>query len=460
MVKEVSKKLSSSIPYRLGLLFTLIYLICYTIGALLFYASMQRGILDQVDQDLVGRYENLQNVFKQSGMEGVAEVCRLDGLNNPMQHGVGFELSGPNGEVFDGNISGFGRENGFYNVNGKTLGFGEEQNYRFYTNDLGDNHLTLAVNQNLLDDLRKNSISSFFLTFILTTILALLSCIFLANRSHARVRKLASFMENVGKGNLNARLPISYRGDDIDNLSANMNDALTLLQKQINGMKQVSNDIAHDLKTPLNRLNIKIEEAKSLADPESSVINKLEDAGNEATQINETFEALLRISQIEAGARRSGFKETDLTPILQNAYEVYEVVAEENQQVIDLDISYEKLTFLGDANLLLQLVVNLIENAIRHCPPDTIITIRSGIADNCPWISVCDNGYGIPEDARERVFERLYRLEDSRTTKGSGLGLSLVKAIVDVHGGSISLSDNQPGLCVKVAFSCATQTDW
>jgi len=425
----------------------------------MFYASMQNKIISQLDKDLVWRYENLQQVFRVSGVEGVAEVCRLDNLNNPMQHGVGFELAGPNGEIFDGNMTGFGREAGFYNVNGKTLGYTEKQNYRFYTNNLGDNHLTLAVNQNLLDDLLKNSISNFFLTFLLTTILALLGGIFLANRSHARVRNLASFMENVGQGNLDSRLPISYRGDDIDNLSCNMNNALELLQSQITAMKEVSNNIAHDLKTPLNRLNMKIAEAINLAEPASPVVNKLEDASDEAAQINDTFEALLRISQIEAGARKSCFAETDLTPILQNVYEVYEVVADENQQVIDIDISSEKLMLHGDASLLLQLVVNLIENAIRHCAPNTRIVISSGSTDNCPWFSVCDDGDGIPEEARERVFERLYRLETSRTTKGAGLGLSLVRAIVEVHGGSINLSDNQPGLCVKVVFNSNSQSD-
>ena len=156
--------------------------------------------------------------------------------------------------------------------------------------------------------------------------------------------------------------------------------------------------------------------------------------------------------RIEAGACKASFTETDINSVLRKAYEVYEVVAEENQQQISIDLHEDTLAVMGDEGLLLQLVVNLIENAIRHCPSQANIAVSAGLLDNSPWIKICDTGPGIPQGDRERVFERLFRLEDSRTSKGTGLGLSLVKAIVNVHNGSISLTDNEPGLCVKILF--------
>jgi len=162
---------------------------------------------------------------------------------------------------------------------------------------------------------------------------------------------------------------------------------------------------------------------------------------------------LLRITQIEAGACAASFVTTDINSVLRKAYEVYEAVAEDNQQLISIDLHESTLPVMGDEGLLLQLVVNLIENAIRHCPPQASILVSAGLLDDCPWIKICDTGPGIPQGDRERVFERLFRLEDSRTTQGSGLGLSLVKAIVNVHNGSISLTDNEPGLCVKISFT-------
>ena len=260
-MNELTEKLSSSMPFRVGLVFTFFYLICFTIGALVFYFQMHGRILNQLDQELVQRYQNIRRVYEDQGMEEAIKVIRITQPNNPTHFGIGFQIVGPNDEILSGNMAGFERRNGFYDVNGEELGFGAAQNYRFYTNTLGEHTLTLGLNGRLLGELRENSISSFFLTFVLTTILALIGAILLASRSHARVRKLVRIMENVGKGNLSVRLPISYRGDDIDRLSGEMNNALSLLQKQVIGMQQVGNNIAHDLKTPLNRLNIKIEEA-------------------------------------------------------------------------------------------------------------------------------------------------------------------------------------------------------
>ena len=268
---------------------------------------------------------------------------------------------------------------------------------------------------------------------LITTLLAVIGTMLLAYRSHKRIRHLATFMENVGQGNLDERLPISYRGDDIDKLSSNMNKSLGLLKQQVDGMKQVSFNIAHDLKTPLNRLSIKLEEAISYLKPGDPALTRLEVASDEAALINDTFEALLRIAQIEAGARRAKFKHTNLAPVILRACEVYEVVAEENDQIIKLDLKQQNIRIFGDEDLILQMIVNLIENSIRHCPAQSVITISAGLTGYTPWLSVCDTGPGIPEADRERVFERMYRLETSRTTKGSGLGLSMVKAVVDVH---------------------------
>ncbi len=403
-----------------------------------------------MDTELADRNNNIQRVFREEGLDAVITALRITKSDNPMGIGMGYQLVDADGELLSGNMSGFVWKLGYYDVNGEALGLSDEQHFRFLTNDLGENLLTLGLNEQLLDDLRKNSISSFILTMLITTLLAVIGTMLLAYRSHKRIRHLATFMENVGQGNLDERLPISYRGDDIDKLSSNMNKSLGLLKQQVDGMKQVSFNIAHDLKTPLNRLSIKLEEAISYLKPGDPALTRLEVASDEAALINDTFEALLRIAQIEAGARRAKFKHTNLAPVILRACEVYEVVAEENDQIIKLDLKQQNIRIFGDEDLILQMIVNLIENAIRHCPAQSVITISAGLTGYTPWLSVCDTGPGIPEADRERVFERMYRLETSRTTKGSGLGLSMVKAVVDVHNGTVALSDNHPGLCVTV----------
>jgi len=414
---------------------------------------MERRVASQIDQVLLQRYNNILRVYEEEGMEKAVRTVQITLSNNPMQLGMGYQIVDPNGESVIGNIKGFDREQGYYHVAGEALGFSSSSpRFRMLTKPLGDDILTLGFNENLLDDLKKSSVSSFSITFIVSAILALVGAMFLAFRSHARVRKMAKIMDDVGRGNLSARLPVSNRGDDIDQLSGDINNAMSLLQKQVNGLKQVSFNIAHDLKTPLNRLFIKIEEAVNLAPEHDPILDKLESASEEAAQINQTFECLLRIAQIEAGARKSEYVLTDLNPLMQKAYEAYDLVAEDKEQNIDIRLDTQPLNIMGDADLLQQLIVNLVENAISHSPPKASITLRSGITDHKPWIMVCDNGPGIPDEYAEQVFERLYRLEKSRTSKGSGLGLSYVKAISETHGGIVTLSDNKPGLCATVSF--------
>jgi len=216
-------------------------------------------------------------------------------------------------------------------------------------------------------------------------------------------------------------------------------------------MRQVSADIAHELKTPLNRLKMTLDDAISGAVRGRDVGQLLVDAKAESDQINATFEALLRISQIEAGARRQRFQNVDLTEILTLVEEVYVSVAEDSGQVLELRPS-PAATVQGDKELLTQMVVNLVENAITHCPAGTRIEMSLASADGGIVLHVADSGPGVPAEERDKVFRRLYRLDKSRTTHGSGLGLSLVKAIADLHSADIHLADNAPGLAVSVSF--------
>lgn len=456
-------KLLRSMPFRLALAFTVLYFLCFSVGAAIYYANLQDRILSQIDRSLIARQQTANFLFQKAGIDAVTIMVEAKS-NNPMQSAFGYHLAKADGQRVAGNVPSCTTKVGWLDIHADELGIDSNESYRFYTTRVGDHMLSMGRSVRELDEVRQYSLNSFLLTFLISTVLALIGGSILASRSHSRVRSIVSSMESVASGNLNARLPISSRCDDIDNLASNMNDALSLLQQQVDGMKQVSANIAHDLKTPLNRLYIKIEEAAAKAQAGEPVQGKLDEAIEEAANINSTFEALLRIAQIEAGARKSKFVAMDLLPSLQTAVEVYDAVVEEHGQTISLqlDKTVEEnagLHLLGDKDLLLQMVVNIVENAIRHCPAGTEIVVSAGIANKLVWLSVCDNGPGIPEQAREKVFQRLYRLETSRTTKGSGLGLSLVKAVADLHCGAVSLGDNSPGLCVRVVFDLNCPVD-
>jgi signal transduction histidine kinase len=216
----------------------------------------------------------------------------------------------------------------------------------------------------------------------------------------------------------------------------------------------VSTDIAHDLTTPISRLRNRIEQARKAAASGAPVDVLLEQAEGETRSIHETFEALLGIAQIESGRPRDRFTRVDMGEILASLNDTYGPVAEDHGHELILEVPSDgRFRLQGDRALLTQMLANLVENAIRHCVrPATISMGARGDSDGALVTYVSDTGPGIPADEREKVFRRLYRLEKSRTTDGSGLGLSIVKAIEDLHHATIRLADNGPGLLVEITF--------
>ena len=227
-----------------------------------------------------------------------------------------------------------------------------------------------------------------------------------------------------------------------------------MLETTVDGIRQVTNDVAHDLRTPINRLSMIIEQIKDVTHGEARFDAPLQEAAEEIRGITATFDALLRIAQIEAGARKSHFAPTSLRDVAMSMYEAYLPVAEDSCQTLGFvaatDINPQ---VSGDVDLLSQLFANLIENAIRHCPRGAAIVIEIGADVKQTWISISDNGPGIPEAEIEKVQTRFYRLDKARNSPGSGLGLAMARAIVDLHDATLALRDNEPGLSVTVAFS-------
>ncbi len=251
-------------------------------------------------------------------------------------------------------------------------------------------------------------------------------------------------------GNLKQRIPVRGTSDEIDVLSKNLNRLLDSNHALLESLNQVSNSIAHDLRTPLGRLRQGLEEAHQRNDP-LTLRATLETAIDEADQLLATFSALLRIAQIESGSRRAGFKLVNLTTTFQQVADAYRAVAEDHQKDMSVALAPNVMIY-GDRDLLMQMLVNLLDNAIHHTPAQTTIrlSLENSAAD--PIAVIADSGSGIAETERKKVFERFYRLDRSRSSPGNGLGLSLVAAIATLHGIGVELQDNKPGLRVVLAF--------
>jgi signal transduction histidine kinase len=265
----------------------------------------------------------------------------------------------------------------------------------------------------------------------------------LLGRSVARrAAAMDAALAAVQGGDLDRRLAVRSGGDEFDRLAARINATLDRLQSLMAALREVTDDIAHDLRTPLTRLRQRLDDAARAPSGEA-----IEAAQAEADRLLDIFAALLRIAQVESGTQRAGFAHVDLSAIAESVAEVYAPAAEERGQVLATGIA-PGVTITGDRALLTQMLANLVENAVRHGRDNGRIAI--GVTADA--ITVADDGPGIPPAEREKVFHRFHRLDASRSTPGSGLGLALVRAVAGLHGIAIALEDAAPGLRVRLAL--------
>jgi signal transduction histidine kinase len=318
-----------------------------------------------------------------------------------------------------------------------------------------DDGLVLVVAQDgevqeELDDLREVIARDFGYGLAFTLLLAVVGGMVMSAGALRRVEAVNRTAREIVGSDLSRRLPVRGTGDELDRLSESVNGMLARIEAQVDAMRQVSADIAHDLRTPLTRLRIQIESALQLDDPER-LRAALQRLLGEVDGLLATFTALLRIAQLEAANRTTVREAFDLSEVLATLTEVYQPTADGKAQTLCAEIE-PGLRVTGDRDLMAQLFANLLENASHHSPEGARIDLTARRAGTHVEVVVADNGPGIPVDEHEKVFRRMYRLERSRTTPGSGLGLALVAAIAGMHEARVTLADNGPGLRAQVVI--------
>ncbi len=249
----------------------------------------------------------------------------------------------------------------------------------------------------------------------------------------------------IGAGDLGRRVPRNGSSDELDALAETINDMLDRISRLMDGVRHVSNAIAHDLRTPIARARMRLEDAARPDASEAELRAAIERAIADLDGVVRVFHALLRISEIESGARRSAFAPLDLAPLLLDLTELYEAAAEERGQVLERGIP-SALPCFGDRDMIQQAVANLLDNALKFSPDGGTIRLEAAAEPAGIRILIADHGPGIPEPDRAHAAERFFRGESARSTPGYGLGLALVQAVATLHGGTLRLDDNAPGL--------------
>ncbi|USH04951.1 HAMP domain-containing histidine kinase [Grimontia kaedaensis] len=301
--------------------------------------------------------------------------------------------------------------------------------------------------------------SGFVLAGVLVSIFTVALVVVMSRISQKRINRIESVLNAAAEGDLSARTDVKYTHNDLARISVSVDDMLSRLEGSVAAMSDISANIAHELKTPITRLRhnlLTLREDAERVEPnlDDAFIEELDKALEDSQRLASIFDALLRISQIESGARRSRFMALDLNNVIETVAEIYVDVAEDAEMTLTIEKPDSPLMIQGDRELLIQQVANLIENALRYCPAGSEIALRCGEnpENGNVWLEVSDNGPGIVDEEKERVFERLYRVDKSRTDGGLGLGLSLAKAVAGLHYGHIELFDAEPGLGVRVAI--------
>jgi signal transduction histidine kinase len=320
---------------------------------------------------------------------------------------------------------------------------------RFLRRDLpgGANSLRLLVGRDESERLQLRLVLTEGVVWSLgaSMLIAIIGASLIRGALERRLEPTYSTAMGIAGGDMSHRVPISGRGDEFDRLGQGMNSMLDRIETLMQGVRGVSDAIAHDLRTPIARARSKLEESLSVASTEPELRAAVEQGIADLDNISRIFRALLRIAEAEAGARRAAFAPLDLPEVLGDAAEFYQAAAEAKDQRLETDLP-RALRIVGDRDLLLQAVANMLDNAVKFTPEGGVVhLVARELADGAVEIIVSDTGPGLGRDDQSRAGERFFRADQSRNTPGSGLGLSLARAVAQLHGGELQLRDAMPG---------------
>jgi signal transduction histidine kinase len=433
-----------STSLRLAALYTAVFaLAVLTLGIVTFFAT-RSALSEQFDARIRSESAAMVQEYNVEGVNGVVQaVHERDLTPGSLDYGV-FDAGG---RRLAGRLSGTAA------AGWSVMPWSDGDKIRILTVGLpSGGRLMVGDEEDRIEVLDGVVLKGFGLAFAGVIILGVAGGYALSRDVHRRMAAIAGTAEAIIGGDLGRRVPMRGSDDDLDRLAATLNRMLDRIGALMESLKQVSSDVAHDLRTPLTRLRQKLE--ASLTAPGERA-HAVESALTDLDAILDTFAALLRIAQVESGARRAAFRPLDLASLARTVTEAFAPSAEEGGQTLILDEAAGPLWVEGDAELLTQMLVNLVENAIRHAGPGAAIIVRASRQGAGAMLGVFDNGPGAPAAEHERLFDRFYRLERSRSTPGSGLGLALVAAVARLHGAEVGLGDAAPGLEAIVVFPAA-----
>ncbi|NJM33364.1 MAG: HAMP domain-containing histidine kinase [Rhodomicrobium sp.] len=448
-------RLFHTTAFRLSLIYFGLFAITAAIASSYLYYKTNVLLAAELEDTVQAEIRSLAQRYRNDGLAGLtrAVVERSETPGNSL-----YLLADAEGRYLGGNLKAVSSE--LWNSEGRVAFFyrrahaeQSEDRFAFAVIFRLASGYRLVVGRDIEDQRRFGDMvrSAFLWTLAGLAMVGLGGSILIGRGLLQRLEAMTDATGRIMAGDLSERIPVAGARDEFDRMAAGINAMLGRIEELIAGFKEVSDNIAHDLKTPLNRLRSRAETALRERGDVKSLQDALQSVIEDADELIKTFEALLSIARLEAGTDQRQKERFDLAAVVTDVFELYEPVAEERGLSITLDAGEETI-LEGKRELIAQAVANLLDNAIKYGGREgpgvsdngieLSLTAKNGHAE----IVVADRGPGVPAEDRERVFKRFVRLEASRSQPGSGLGLSLVAAVTRLHGGTLTLSDNAPGL--------------
>jgi signal transduction histidine kinase len=439
-----------STTLRLTAAYTAVFALAVVVLGSVTIMATRTALRRELDSRIQAEALALAQEYRTEGFEGVLQAVReRDRTPGALDYG----LKGPSGEPLAGRLAAAPSPDGWSILSFRESAAGDEDADRLRVLAVGvggGRRLLVGEDLERVSTLDSLILHAFGWAFLGIVVLGASVGFALSREVERRFGEMSAAAEAIIDGDLTRRIPLKGSGDDLDALAATFNRMLDRIAALMESLKQVSSDIAHELRTPLTRLRQKLE-ASLHVDLETDRAGALESALRDVDAILEVFAALLRIAQIESGARRANFRDVDLSEMAAAVVEAFAPSAEEGGQRLTLT-SRGPVMISGDRELLTQMLANLVENGLGHTPSGAAIGVSTALEDCGAVLCVRDDGPGVPAESRTKLFDRFARLEASRSKPGNGLGLALAAAVVRLHGGAVALEDAAPGLLVRVRF--------
>ncbi|KAA3619034.1 MAG: sensor histidine kinase [Proteobacteria bacterium] len=458
----MARPLLRSSTFRLTLLYISLFSTSVLILFAFIYWSTLNYMTEQADEALNLEIRGLRERYEENGVNGLTQLIRERIRTQPPSGSTIYLLTDFRYKRLIGNLDRWprGREgnDGFLDFELEDTRFDPQPVVHVRARAfMLDGGFRLLVGRGIEDLLvaRNRVIWTLGWAIAIMVLLGVVGSILMSRGMLRRIDQITATSEKIVSGDLARRVPTRGTGDDFDRLSEHLNRMLDQIGSLLESVRRISDNIAHDLKTPLTRLRNRME---LMQRGEANQDAHLELAIKEADGLLSTFNALLRIARIETDARKEGFSDLNLAEMLSDVVELYEPLAEEKNQTLALQVVHSA-KILGDRDLVFQAVANLLDNAVKYTPAGGAISVTLNANPREAWITVLDNGPGIPSAMHEKVVQRFFRMDSSRNQSGNGLGLSMVAAVCKLHCARLEFENRDPGLGVRLVFPLRTPTE-